>query len=97
MDSQTVTITITSLGILASTVGALIWLLKKLFNQNNTTIKDLSSILSKLNDTIDNNDSKNCEFQAKVVDALDRVLKLQNSIEERQKNLYDKVEKKIKH
>jgi len=88
-------VAIASLGILGSVVASLIWLLKKLFNQNDTTIKDLTVILDKLNTSINIDDTDRREFQTCVVNTLSKLSENQDIISNRQVELYRHISTKL--
>ena len=87
-------VAIAALGILGTVVAALIWLLKKLFNQNDTTIKELTAVLAKLDKTMVSNDENRVEFQTGVVATLKKLSDVQDSIACKQTVMYEKIEAK---
>ena len=67
-------VALAALGILATVIGALVWLLKKLFDQNNTTLQrntsavvELNKTLGHLNQSITANDKADREFRKTVL------------------------------
>lgn len=85
-------------GVLATAVGFLGWIIQKQFNQNNTTIKEstkaniqntdayvkLSQVIEKLQQSICAKDAAEHEFQTKIVKTLDKISTTQDVIMNRQ-------------
>jgi hypothetical protein len=85
-------------GVLATAVGFLGWIIQKQFNQNNTTIKEstkaniqntdayvkLSQVIEKLQQSICAKDAAEHEFQTKIVKTLDKISTTQDIIMNRQ-------------
>lgn len=85
-------------GVLATAVGFLGWIIQKQFNQNNTTIKEstkaniqntdayvkLSQVIEKLQQSICAKDVAEHEFQTKIVKTLDKISTTQDIIMNRQ-------------
>ena len=94
-------VAIAALGILGGVVTALIWLLKRLFNQNDTTLKlnteinaNLAKSIDNLNDTMLSNDKNRIEFQTGVIATLKKLSEVQDSIACKQTDMYNKIETK---
>lgn len=85
-------------GVLATAVGFLGWIIQKQFNQNNTTIKEstkaniqntdayvkLSQVIEKLQQSICAKYDSEHEFQTKIVKTLDKISTTQDIIMNRQ-------------
>lgn len=88
-------VSLASLGIVATLVAGLIWLLKAQFNQNNSTIQKNTDVIEKLTDVIDElsdslkkRDKTDHDFQIKVSNILDKISTTQDTISERQVKMY---------
>lgn len=73
-------VAITALGIMASVVGALVWLLRKLFTQNESVLAKLAGSIDGLHEFLKEErlsrterDTLNEQFQTKVIDHLDHI------------------------
>ena len=95
-------VAIAALGILGSVVAALVWLLKKLFTQNDTTLTkntninaSLAKSIDNLNDTMKCNEENRLEFQTGVVNSLKKISEVQDTISNRQVDMYEHINTKI--
>lgn len=61
---------LSALGIVSALAGALIWLLKKLFTQNEVILAKVSNSIDKLSDTLDQSNEGRTEFRHHVVTTL---------------------------
>lgn len=66
-------VALAALGILGTVVGALVWLLKGLFTQNQTVLSELTSAIKSLKDTLSKTDEETRKFQVLVVKKLDNL------------------------
>ena len=89
-------VSLASLGIVATLVAGLIWLLKAQFNQNTSTIRKNTDVIEKLTEVIDElsnslkkRDKTDHDFQIKVSNILDKISTTQDTISERQVKMYD--------
>lgn len=95
-------VSIASLGVLGTVTGALIWFLKKLFTQNDTTLREntmankcLATSIDNLNETMKLNEASQKAFQAGVVASLSKISSVQDTIAERQVEMYKHIDTKI--
>lgn len=63
-------IALAALGIVGTLCAALIWLLKKLFTQNEDVLGKLSCSIDTLSDVLSNNDKRDLDFQKLVIKQL---------------------------
>lgn len=89
-------VSLASLGIVATLVAGLIWLLKAQFTQNTTTIQKNTDVIEKLTNVIDElsnslkkRDKTDHDFQIKVSNILDKISTTQDTISDRQVKMYE--------
>lgn len=89
-------------GVLATTVGFLGWIIREQFKQNNTTLKEHKNIIESLTDILEKvhksfDDDRECrkEESAQICKTLDKISATQDEINNRQITLYRKVETEI--
>lgn len=67
------TVILATLAIVSALAGALIWLLKKLFVQNEGVLKQVSDSIDNLANTLNQSNEGRTEFRHRVVTTLDEV------------------------
>lgn len=87
-------VALAALGIVATIAGALVWLLKKLFEQNSGTLKHLSAALDRntdamigLKESLTQRDSESKEFSKKILAQLIAQEKLLIAIDKKQNRI----------
>ena len=95
-------VSLASLGIVATLVAGLIWLLKAQFNQNTSTIRKNTDVIEKLTEVIDElsnslkkRDKTDHDFQIKVSNILDKISTTQDTIADRQVEMYAKIDTSV--
>ena len=95
-------VSLASLGIVATLVAGLIWLLKAQFTQNTTTIQKNTDVIEKLTEVIDElsdslkkRDKTDLEFQMKVSTILNKISTTQDTIADRQLEMYAKIDTSV--
>lgn len=68
-----VEVALAALGIVGTVVGALVWLLKGLFTQNQNVLAELTSAIKSLKETLSNTDEETRRFQVLVIKKLDNL------------------------
>lgn len=96
-------VSLASLGIVATLVAGLIWLLKAQFNQNNSTIQKntdviekLTAVIDQLSDSMSARDKIDHEFQKQVITVLEKLSLHQDSIGETVRDTNEIVHKMSK-
>lgn len=91
-------VVLSALAIVATIAGALVWLLKKLFEQNSTTLKSLSESLDKNSDaltslrkSLNQRDAESNEISTKIVRQLETQEKVLKKISNTQDELVQKL------